>query len=280
MLEVRVLDSAEVRTHVEDVRRIHHACFPEDVDDEDAAGAGGHPDDAFWDRLTACHDADDVLWFLLVDAGDPDARAEDPDAATRRRVEDASRPGTAREGAEDRIETINEKNSRVVGFAAATRYGVKCAYGMHLAVAPRYRGVGYGAWLMREVQSWACSEGYKQMQASVDAKNKRLIAYYESLGAERVAGLSGAGGSAGGSAPTVVRIARRFDEVLSARELRSSRERHRYMNELRRESEGEIKNRKRLLLSALKSFVASALCFAAAAIARRRTTGGSTGVRR
>ena len=99
MLEVRVLDSAEVRAHVEDVRRIHDACFPDDVDDEDAAGAGGHPDDAFWDRLTACHDADDVLWFLLVDAGDHDARAEDPDAATRRRVEDASRPGTAREGA-------------------------------------------------------------------------------------------------------------------------------------------------------------------------------------
>ena len=114
------------------------------------------------------------------------------------------------------------------------------------------------------------------MQASVDAKNKRLIAYYESLGAERVAGLSGAGGSAGGSAPTVVRIARRFDDKMCARELRSSRERHRYMNEL----QGEIKNRKRLLLGALKNFVASALCFAAAAIARRRTTRGSTVVRR
>ena len=275
-----MLDSAEVRAHVEDVRRIHDACFPDDVDDEDAAGADGHPDDAFWDRLTACHDADDVLWFLLVDAGEP-RRAEDPDAATRRRVEDASRPGTANgEGAEDRIETINEKKSRVVGFAAATRYGVKCAYGMHLAVAPRYRGVGYGAWLMREVQSWACSEGYKQMQASVDAKNKRLIEYYESLGATRVAGLSQTGGSMNGSAPTVVRIARSFDEALCARELRSSRERHRYMNELHRESEGEIKNRKRLLLGALKSFVASALCFAAAAIARRRTTRGSTAVRR
>ena len=86
------------------------------------------------------------------------------------------------------------------------------------------------------------------------------------LGAERVAGLSGAGGSAGGSAPTVVRIARRFDDKMCARELRSSRERHRYMNELCRESEGEIKNRKRLLLGALKNFVASALCFAAAAI--------------
>jgi hypothetical protein len=133
---------------------------------------------------------------------------------------------------------------------------------------------------MREVQSWACSEGYKQMQASVDAKNKRLIAYYESLGATRVAGLSQTGGSMNGSAPTVVRIARSFDEALCARELRSSRERHRYMNELHRESEGEIKNRKRLLLGALKSFVASALCFAAAAIARRRTTRGSTVVRR
>ena len=284
-----MLDSAEVRAHVEDVRRIHDACFPEDVDDQDAAGAGGHPDDAFWDRLTACHDADDVLWFLLVDAGDAragDPDAGDPDAATRRRVEDASRPGTAREekGVEDRIETTTrEKKSCVVvvGFAAATRYA-RCAYGMHLAVDPRHRGVGHGAWLMREVQSWAASEGYAQMQASVDAKNVRLIAYYESLGAERVAGLSGAGGSAA-SAPTVVRIARRFDEALCARELRSSRERHRtrYMNERRREREreGKKKNRQRLLLGAL-CFAASALCFAAAASARRRTTRGSTVVRR
>ena len=233
MLEVRVLDSSEVRAHVEDVRRIHDACFPEDVADEDAEGEGGHLDDAFWDRLTACHDADDVLWFLLVDAGDAragDPDAGDPDAATRRRVEDASRPGTAREekGVEDRIETTTrEKKSRVVGFAAATRYA-RCAYGMHLAVDPRHRGSGHGAWLMREVQSWAQSIGYAQMQASVDASARRLIAYYESLGAERVAGLGGSGPSA--SAPTVVRIARRFDEALCERELREARARHRMPN--------------------------------------------------
>ena len=270
-----MLDSAEVRAHVEDVRRIHDACFPEDVDDQDAAGAGGHPDDAFWDRLTACHDADDVLWFLLVDAAD--ARAEVSDAGTRRNANDRGpRAGIAR-GLEDGV--VNRE--RVLGFAAATRYA-RCAYGMHLAVDPRHRGVGHGAWLMREVQSWAASEGYAQMQASVDAKNVRLIAYYESLGAERVAGLSGAGESAA-SAPTVVRIARRFDEALCARELRSSRERHRtrYMNERRREREreGKKKNRQRLLLGAL-CFAASALCFAAAASARRRTTRGSTVVRR
>ena len=103
MLEVRVLDGAGVRAHVEDVRRIHGACFPEDVDDEDAEGAGGHPDDAFWDRLTACHDADDVLWFLLVDAGD--ARAEVSAADARRNANDRdARPGTAEGGVENGIE--------------------------------------------------------------------------------------------------------------------------------------------------------------------------------
>ena len=286
MLEVRVLDGAGVRAHVEDVRRIHGACFPEDVDDEDAEGAGGHPDDAFWDRLTACHDADDVLWFLLVDAGD--ARAEDSDPGTPRSASsrDTYQPRTA--VGEDDTETTTregddlerEKKVKVVGFAAATRYA-RCAYGMHLAVDPRHRGSGHGAWLMREVQSWAVSVGYAQMQASVDAKNGRLIAYYQSLGAERVKGISdGMSNQSAASAPTVVRIARRFDDKICARELRSSRERHRYMNELRRESEGEIKNRKRLLLGALKNFVASALCFAAVAIARRRTTRGSTVVRR
>ena len=232
MLEVRVLDSSEVRAHVEDVRRIHDACFPEDVADEDAEGEGGHLDDAFWDRLTACHDADDVLWFLLVDAGD--ARAEDSDPGTPRSTSsrDTYRPRTA--VGEDDAETTTregdrerEKKVKVVGFAAATRYA-RCAYGMHLAVDPRHRGSGHGAWLMREVQSWAQSIGYAQMQASVDVSARRLIAYYESLGAERVAGLGGSGPSA--SAPTVVRIARRFDEALCERELREARARHRMPN--------------------------------------------------
>ena len=218
---MRVLDSSEVRAHVEDVRRIHDACFPEDVADEDAEGEGGHLDDAFWDRLTACHDADDVLWFLLVDAAD--ARAEVSDAGTRRNANDRGpRAGIAR-GLEDGV--VNRE--RVLGFAAATRYA-RCAYGMHLAVDPRHRGSGHGAWLMREVQSWAQSIGYAQMQASVDASARRLIAYYESLGAERVAGLGGSGPSA--SAPTVVRIARRFDEALCERELREARARHRMPN--------------------------------------------------
>ena len=151
MLEVRVLDGAGVRAHVEDVRRIHGACFPEDVDDEDAEDAGGHPDDAFWDRLTACHDADDVLWFLLVDAGD--ARAEDSDPGTPRSASsrDTYQPRTA--VGEDDTETTTregddlerEKKVKVVGFAAATRYA-RCAYGMHLAVDPALRGRGHGAW--------------------------------------------------------------------------------------------------------------------------------------
>lgn len=218
---MRVLDSSEVRAHVEDVRRIHDACFPEDVADEDAEGEGGHLDDAFWDRLTACHDADDVLWFLLVDAAD--ARAEVSDAGTRRNANDRGPQAGIARGLEDGV--VNRE--RVLGFAAATRYA-RCAYGMHLAVDPRHRGSGHGAWLMREVQSWAQSIGYAQMQASVDVSARRLIAYYESLGAERVAGLGGSGPSA--SAPTVVRIARRFDEALCERELREARARHRMPN--------------------------------------------------
>jgi ribosomal protein S18 acetylase RimI-like enzyme len=261
MLEVRVLDGAGVRAHVEDVRRIHGACFPEDVDDEDAEGAGGHPDDAFWDRLTACHDADDVLWFLLVDAGD--ARAEDSDPGTPRSASsrDTYQPRTA--VGEDDSETTTregddlerrEKKVKVVGFAAATRYA-RCAYGMHLAVDPALRGRGHGAWLMREVQSWAVSVGYAQMQASVDAKNGRLIAYYQSLGAERVKGIGGGmSNQSAASAPTVVRIARRFDEALCARELRWSRERsrrHPYEESTKR---GGNKRWRRFLLGAFFFF--------------------------
>ena len=261
MLEVRVLDGAGVRAHVEDVRRIHGACFPEDVDDEDAEGAGGHPDDAFWDRLTACHDADDVLWFLLVDAGD--ARAEDSDPGTPRSASsrDTYQPRTA--VGEDDSETTTregddlerEKKVKVVGFAAATRYA-RCAYGMHLAVDPALRGRGHGAWLMREVQSWAVSVGYAQMQASVDAKNGRLIAYYQSLGAERVKGIGGGmSNQSAASAPTVVRIARRFDEALCARELRWSRERgrrHPYEESTKR---GGNKRGRRFLLGAFVFFL-------------------------
>lgn len=256
-----MLDGAGVRAHVEDVRRIHGACFPEDVDDEDAEGAGGHPDDAFWDRLTACHDADDVLWFLLMDAGD--ARAEDSDPGTPRSASsrDTYRPRTA--VGEDDSETTTregddlerEKRVKVVGFAAATRYA-RCAYGMHLAVDPALRGRGHGAWLMREVQSWAVSVGYAQMQASVDAKNGRLIAYYQSLGAERVKGIGGGmSNQSAASAPTVVRIARRFDEALCARELRWSRERSRRHPHEESTKRGGNKIWRRFLLGAFFFFL-------------------------
>ena len=110
MLEVRVLDGAGVRAHVEDVRRIHGACFPEDVDDEDAEGAGGHPDDAFWDRLTACHDADDVLWFLLV----RDARAGDPEPHGARHHE-------IRTGLEPRWAKTTPKRPRGKGIGNAKK---------------------------------------------------------------------------------------------------------------------------------------------------------------
>ena len=287
MLEVRVLDGAGVRAHVEDVRRIHGACFPEDVDDEDAEGAGGHPDDAFWDRLTACHDADDVLWFLLVDAGD--ARAEDSDPGTPRSASsrDTYRPRTA--VGEDDSETTTregddlerEKRVKVVGFAAATRYA-RCAYGMHLAVDPALRGRGHGAWLMREVQSWAVSVGYAQMQASVDAKNGRLIAYYQSLGAERVKGIGGGmSNQSAASAPTVVRIARRFDEALCARELRWSRERSRRHPHEESTKRGGNKIWRRFLLGAFFFFLGVGVPRARRrrSRARERERGGGSGVR-
>ena len=281
-----MLDGAGVRAHVEDVRRIHGACFPEDVDDEDAEGAGGHPDDAFWDRLTACHDADDVLWFLLMDAGD--ARAEDSDPGTPRSASsrDTYRPRTA--VGEDDSETTTregddlerEKRVKVVGFAAATRYA-RCAYGMHLAVDPALRGRGHGAWLMREVQSWAVSVGYAQMQASVDAKNGRLIAYYQSLGAERVKGIGGGmSNQSAASAPTVVRIARRFDEALCARELRWSRERSRRHPHEESTKRGGNKIWRRFLLGAFFFFFgrrSSARAAATEPIARARERGGFGG---
>ena len=282
-----MLDGAGVRAHVEDVRRIHGACFPEDVDDEDAEGAGGHPDDAFWDRLTACHDADDVLWFLLVDAGD--ARAEDSDPGTPRSASsrDTYRPRTA--VGEDDSETTTregddlerEKRVKVVGFAAATRYA-RCAYGMHLAVDPALRGRGHGAWLMREVQSWAVSVGYAQMQASVDAKNGRLIAYYQSLGAERVKGIGGGmSNQSAASAPTVVRIARRFDEALCARELRWSRERSRRHPHEESTKRGGNKIWRRFLLGAFFFFLGVGVPRARRRRrrARERERGGGSGVR-
>lgn len=282
-----MLDGAGVRAHVEDVRRIHGACFPEDVDDEDAEGAGGHPDDAFWDRLTACHDADDVLWFLLMDAGD--ARAEDSDPGTPRSASsrDTYRPRTA--VGEDDSETTTregddlerEKKVKVVGFAAATRYA-RCAYGMHLAVDPALRGRGHGAWLMREVQSWAVSVGYAQMQASVDAKNGRLIAYYQSLGAERVKGIGGGmSNQSAASAPTVVRIARRFDEALCARELRWSRERSRRHPHEESTKRGGNKIWRRFLLGAFFFFLGVGVPRARRrpSRARERERGGGSGVR-
>jgi len=224
MLEVRIFDNAEVRAYVEGVRRIHGLCFPEDVEKvEDADGDDDHgdPDEAFWDRLTACHDADDVLWFLLLET------FEDDDASVERSHERSRASGrgsknersTTRRGQEERVR--KPRPEVVVGFAAATRYA-RCAYGMHLAVDPRHRRKGHGAWLMREVQSWAFSQKFTQMQASVDVSAKKLVEYYRGLGATIAAGLSS---GAPASSPTVIRIARDFDETLCASEIRMSRER-------------------------------------------------------
>ena len=74
MLEVRILNANEVRTYVDQVRRIHDVCFPDDVDDvsgsDDEGGLSNFEtkDDRFWDRLAACHNTEHVLWFLLVDS--------------------------------------------------------------------------------------------------------------------------------------------------------------------------------------------------------------------
>jgi|TARA_B110000977_G_C11075967_1_gene491165 GNAT superfamily N-acetyltransferase len=216
MLEVRILNANEVRTYVDQVRRIHDVCFPDDVDDvsgsDDEGGLSNFEtkDDRFWDRLAACHDTEHVLWFLLVERGEANTSgthvASTSSGAHPEGVPKKAKPAT----------------NVILGFAAATRYAT-CAYGMHLAVDPKHRGKGHGAWLMREVQSWAVTHGYTQMQASVDAGTKKLLRYYEKLGAYVVVGNSQSGGSSA-TAETVTRIARDFDALLCEKELRMSRE--------------------------------------------------------
>ena len=175
------------------VRRVHALCFPEEAPET----SGPEPDDAFWDRLTTCHDEDDVSWFLLLDDAAPSSPHIHPSSSS---------PPVP-----------------VVGFAAATRYA-KSVYGMHLAVDPAHRGRGHGAWLMREVQAWAIDQGRPQIQATVEASREPLLRYYRGLGARVVpTGVAGAG-----AAPaTVVRIARDVDPKTARDELEASRARGR-----------------------------------------------------
>ena len=219
MLEVRVLTGDEVRVYVEQVREIHDECFPEDVDGDDPGDEndddGNSNDDTFWDHLAACHDTENVRWFLLMETkGDETGRLGDTNTE--------SDTSTSAHSSLPEKEASKTK-SNVLGFAACTKYA-KCAYGMHLAVHPRHRGQGHGAWLMREVQSWAFKNNFTQMQASVAADKKKLINYYKKLGAYIVVGNSmGGGGGSNSSKETVVRIARGFDGTLCDAELAMSR---------------------------------------------------------
>lgn len=125
------------------VRRVHAICFPGEAPtktastaDEDADADGAlkprcrETNPEFWDRLTACHDEGDVLWFLLFR---DDSRRDGKDAG---------------EGEDEGAESGATQS--LIGFAAAVPYA-KSVYGMHLAVVPSQRGRGYGAWLMHEV---------------------------------------------------------------------------------------------------------------------------------
>jgi GNAT superfamily N-acetyltransferase len=115
---------------------VHALCFPGEAPEEtDDDGAGGETNGNFWDRVTLCHDEDDVLWFLLF--RDDCCNEKDGEGAG----EDEGEGGGGGEGG---------ATPCLVGFAAAVRYA-KSVYGMHLAVVPAQRGRGYGAWLMHEV---------------------------------------------------------------------------------------------------------------------------------
>jgi GNAT superfamily N-acetyltransferase len=227
--------------------------------DRDRAGDGallrlraGETDAAFWDRVTACHDGDDVLWFLLFrsedfgafgdfgdgDFGDAGARSgtmrsdQVPPSLSQEalRPNDGGGVGVSVSGDDlslasrrqlSAVQPTSGRQRELVGFAAAVPYATS-VYGLHLAVVPSHRGLGHGAWLMHEVQAWALSEGHTKVQASVSAAHVRLLRYYQHLGARVVAtGM----GSAGSAPPTVLRIVRDFDAQLALGELESSRHR-------------------------------------------------------
>lgn len=188
---------------------MHAICFPgEAPEDEDATvddgetrrGPKQETDAEFWDRVTACHEEEEVRWFMLFEDEEHEARG-------------ASKEGHRLPGG---------GSSELIGFAAAVPYA-QSVYGMHLAVVPSRRGRGHGAWLMREVQAWALATmGVTRVQASVEADRARLLRYYEKLGARVVPTGIGSGGSA---AATVVRIARDFDAATATAELEASRRR-------------------------------------------------------
>ena len=258
------------------MRKVHKVCFPGEApdeissttastskhdDDDDEVRQGPETEPEFWDRITACHDEDDVTWFLLFDGGDDGGDGDD-------QGED-----------EEEGESSSSTKGTLLGFAATVFYA-KSLYGMHLAVVPSQRGRGFGAWLMREAQAWALHNGHTQIQASVEAAHVRLLRYYKGLGARVVTTGVGSGNSA---APTVVRIARDFDRVVAEREVEASRRRAEREVELfgrgddgeksrrRRRRSGVRRWMRRLVLSVTKSVTAAAAVAAAVVVSVRLT---------
>jgi len=188
-LVLDVLDASGARDAFVELSAAHRECFPSDV-----PSSGAETVDEFFDRVTWLHDESSTTWFVLR----ANVRAS--------KVADG----------------VKARRGDVVGFACGVAYA-NSWYGAHLAVRPKYRGRGYGSYLMRASQAHAAKLGITKLQASVDVcahvGSGRLLGYYESHGARvTITGF----GSAGSVEPSVVRIEREFTADVARRELEES----------------------------------------------------------
>ncbi len=160
-----------VSTHVVQVLRLHHACFPEEEDSDDR----GCDFDARFARLAFLHDLADCTWVLLW-------RTDQRCGRRCRPVLPASESCVCIR--ELKLAAVRSVQA-LVGLVTAVDYG-DCLYCFNFAVAPKLRGRGLGRRLQHECQRIALRRGFRRVAGTVDTSSPRLVDYYLALGGRLV----------------------------------------------------------------------------------------------
>ena len=86
-------------------------------------------------------------------------------------------------GAENSVVLVGESEGKLAASVMAGHDGHRGAL-YYVAVAPEYRGRGYGKAAVREAESWLAFEQVTKINILVRAENEAVRGFYEKLGYE------------------------------------------------------------------------------------------------
>jgi ribosomal protein S18 acetylase RimI-like enzyme len=179
-----------IRNYFKQIYEIHAEAFSEELRIAKSCDRGEESEDQFFDRLCALHDEEDQMWILVI------------------------KTGAGKVGDEGKI-----SKKKVIGFAQGCKYKDSW-YGVNIAVLKKYRGIGYGSLMMYYGQLHAAKDNVFKVTATADARQKKLVKYYERHGARVFEGQRI--GSPTSKRSALIRLVKQFDLKVAKREYKSA----------------------------------------------------------